>query len=344
MTSLLALIAMSLCSMDGALSAPGYRGPVSDHFDGERFINQDPIEHRSFTEFMRWMWNREAGDWREWTPAPPGPPPPGKVGRGRLRVTFVNHATVLVQMDGLNILTDPIWSERASPVAWIGPRRVRPPGIRFEDLPPIDVVILSHNHYDHFDTPTLRRLERAHRPLFVTGLGNGALLEGLDIDAGRIRELDWWQDTPLSAELRLHSVPAQHFSARGLWDRDVTLWTGYVLQGPAGVIYFAGDTGFGRHFAQIRKRFGPPRLAILPIGAYKPAWFMARVHTSPAEAVLAHDILGARASLPIHYGTFRLADDGQNEPLEALEKALDEHGEPRPQFLILKFGEGRDVP
>ena len=324
------------------LSGPHYRGPVSDHFDGRRFYNPSGIHHRSFGEFANWMLNRKPGVWRDWTSTPPGPPPPRRVTGGRLRVTFVNHATTLLQVDGLNILTDPIWSARASPFDWIGPRRVRPPGIRFQDLPPIDVVLISHNHYDHLDLSTLARLARTHDPLFVTGLGNGALLEAHGIH--KIRELDWWQSLRLDKDIVLHMTPAQHFSARGLFDRDATLWGGYYLAAPSGKIFFAGDTGMGPHFAQIRKRYGPPRLALLPIGAFRPVWFMARVHLSPADAVAAHKILGAGTSLGIHYGTFRLADDGQDEPRLKLAEALRASPAPKPRFWTLDFGEGRDVP
>jgi len=323
-----------------ALSGPGYQGPVSDHFDGKRFFNQAAIRHRSFGEFLRWMWHRQPGAWT-WIDAPPGPPPPPRVGPGRMRVTFVNHATVLLQMDGLNILTDPIWSERASPFSWIGPRRMRPPGIRFADLPPIDIVVVSHNHYDHMDLSTLRRLARDHHPRFIVGLGNRALLTAAGIE--RVRELDWWQSSG-AGPLTITSVPAQHFSARGLCDRDAALWTGFVLSGPSGKAYFAGDTGFGPHFRQIRERFGPVRLAMLPIGAYRPEWFMSRIHLSPRDAVRAHDTLGARTSLAIHYGTFRLADDGQQEPLQALQQALSNHNSPSLRFWSLGFGEGRYVP
>lgn len=326
------------------LSGPGYRGPVSDHFDGQRFVNVGPVAHRTFGELFRWMTTRQPGPWPDWIEAEPGPPPPPRVGSGQLRVTFVNHATVLLQMDGLNILTDPIWSERASPFNWIGPRRVRPPGIRFPDLPAIDAVLISHNHYDHLDIPTLRRLEQAHRPRFVAGLGNGALLREAGIPKRRITELDWWQATQLGKGVQLYFVPAVHFSARGLCDRDKALWGGHVLKGPAGTVYFAGDTGMGPHFAQIRARFGPLRLALLPIGAYQPAWFMARIHLSPAEAVAAHDLLGAATSLGIHYGTFRLADDGMDEPLRDLAAALARHNEPGPRFWTLDFGAGRMVP
>jgi L-ascorbate metabolism protein UlaG (beta-lactamase superfamily) len=335
---LAALVFILGCSLSG----PRYQGPPSDHFDGARFFNQQFVAHRSFSEFLRWMWIREPAEWEDRTNLPPGPPPPPRVGDGRLRVTFVNHATVLLQMDGLNILTDPIWSQRASPFSWLGPRRYRSPGIRFEDLPAIDVVVISHNHYDHLDLPTLKRLHRQHRPLFVVGLGNAALLKSAGID--KVKELDWWQELRVSRTVRLVSTPAQHFSARGLCNRDATLWAGYVIEGPAGAVYFAGDTGFGPHFAQIRQRFGLLRLAILPIGAYRPAWFMGRIHLSPAQAVRAHDVLAATTSLAMHYGTFRLADDGQDQPLRDLAAALDAHTNPKPRFWTLAFGEGQDVP
>lgn len=340
-TSILVLAGGALFAIGCALSGPHYQGPVSDHFDGRRFHNLAPLAHRSPADLLRWWWTRKPGPWREWTDAEPGPPPPQRVAGGRLRVTFVNHATVLLQMDGLNILTDPIWSERASPVAWAGPRRVRPPGIRFADLPPIDAVIVSHNHYDHLDLPSLKRLQQAHDPLFVVGLGNAALLRAAGID--KVRELDWWQSLALSASVRLSATPAQHFSARGLCDRDATLWAGYVLQGPAGAVYFAGDTGDGPHFEQIAQRFGPLRLALLPIGAYRPAWIMARVHLSPRAAVAAQRRLHAATAMGIHFGTFRLADDGQDKPLEALSAALAERGAGAP-FWVLDFGEGREVP
>ncbi|MES1172613.1 MAG: MBL fold metallo-hydrolase, partial [Bacteroidota bacterium] len=329
------------------LSGPGHGGPASDHFDGKTFHNLKDAPHGTLAAFLKWQLTRAQGPWSE-RPLSPLPPPPKRVARGELRVTFVNHATVLVQMDGMNLLTDPIWSERASPVSFVGPRRRHEPGIRFEDLPPIDVVTVSHAHYDHLDVPTLVRLAAAHHPRFFVGLGVGVLLRRAGIDS--VTELDWWQSEPLTgaaASVRIAGVPAQHFSNRGLFDRDTTLWLGYVLQGPAGVVYFAGDTGNGPHFAEIRRRFGPPRLAILPIGAYRPIWFMGPIHISPAEAVAAQEILGANTALGMHFGTFPLADDGQDEPVRDLNTALVAAGRgsaPRATFWTLAPGEGRVVP
>jgi len=197
---------------------------------------------------------------------------------------------------------------------------------------------VSHNHYDHLDLPTLQRLARTHDPLFLVGLGNGALLRKAGI--ARVRELDWWQSLAVGKGTRITAVPARHFSARGLCDRDATLWAGYVIHGSSGPVYFAGDTGYGVHFEQIRKRLGPPRLALLPIGAFRPEWFMAPVHLSPDDALRAMQTLRARHALAMHFGTFPLADDGMTEPVARLRKILANHPAPRPDFRILDFGAG----
>lgn len=320
------------------IAAPPYRGPRSDHFDGERFHNQDPAPH-SQGSFFKWMMNRERGPWRKWTDAPPGPPPPERVADG-LRITFINHATTLIQMDGVNILTDPIWSDRAFPLRRIGPKRHRPPGIRFDDLPPIDLVLVSHNHYDHLDLPTLERLAARNAPRIAVPLGTSALLARNEI--GRAEELDWWESRPVRGPVSVTLVPAQHFSARGFSDRNRNLWGGWVVTGPSGSVYFAGDTGWGPHFAEIRERLGPIRLALIPIGAFRPRWFMKPVHLGPDEAVRAHDVLAAGTSVAIHHGTFALGDDGETEPVTELKKALADGKERR--FWTLGFGEGRDVP
>lgn len=316
------------------IAAPRYIGPVSDHFDGEHFHNRELTEHREGS-VLKWMMERQRGFWPQWVDATPGPPPPRRAAAGQLRVTFINHATLLIQMDGLNILTDPIWSDRTSPVSWAGPKRHRPPGIRFDDLPPIDVVLVSHNHYDHLDLPTLQRLQQRDRPRIVTPLGNGALMRRYGIE-GAI-ELDWWQ-----RDGNVTLVPARHFCARAISDRDRNLWGGFVISSSAGGnVYFAGDTGWGAHFAEIGRRFAPIRAALLPIGAYLPRWFMQPVHIDPAQAVDAHLALGARTSIPMHYGTFALGDDGIDDPLRDLQSALAAKGA---SFTILENGEGRDLP
>jgi L-ascorbate metabolism protein UlaG (beta-lactamase superfamily) len=319
-----------------------FQGPLTDHFDGRRFHNAPTVSHGGWRDFLRWRRTSTPGPWRDWTEAPPGPPPTARVAKGELRVTFVNHATVLIQMDGLNVLTDPIWSYRCSPLSFIGPRRRRPPGLRFEDLPSIDAILVSHNHYDHLDLPTLRRLQAKGTPRLYTGLGNHDFLESRGI--GRSRELDWWEGVELAPGVTVHGVPAQHFSGRGLRDRDRSLWMGFVIGGPSGSVYFAGDTAFGPHFEEIRKRCGPVRLALLPIGAFQPEWFMGRVHLSPEQALEAHRVLGAGSSMAIHFGTFRLADDGEEIPAQRLRAAVLLHPDPKPNFWVPGFGESRDVP
>jgi L-ascorbate metabolism protein UlaG (beta-lactamase superfamily) len=318
------------------IAAPRYRGPRSDHFDGHRFHN-----HRdgwqSEGSFLKWQLTKKPGPWRDWIPSEPGPAPDRSVDGGRLRITWINHATLLVQMDGVNILTDPIWSERCSPVPFAGPKRHRAPGIRFEDLPPIDAVLVSHNHYDHLDLPTLRRLASSR---IFTPLGNSALIARAGIFSAR--DLDWWQSAPVRDGVTVTAVPAQHFCARSISDRNATLWGGFVISGPSGHVYFAGDTGWGDHFAEIATRFQPIRAAMLPIGAYLPRWFMKPAHIDPLEAVQAHLTLQAGTSIAMHYGTFHLGDDGEHEPAADLRRALKANGEPR--FLAVEHGQGVEIP
>jgi L-ascorbate metabolism protein UlaG (beta-lactamase superfamily) len=318
------------------VSTPPYRGPVSDHFDGRRFRNQRITAHNEFRDAARWAATRKQGVWSRYRDEPPGPPPPPRVDGNDIRVTFVNHTTVLLQTHGLNILTDPIWSNRCGPVSWFGPRRVRPPGIRFEDLPPIDVVLLSHNHYDHCDLPTLKRLTRTHKPRLLTPLGIKRFLERRGISV--LAELDWWQSADLGNGITATAIPARHFSGRGLFDRDRSLWAGFMIDTPGGQICFAADTGYAAHFAEIRERLGAPRLALLPIGAFRPEWFMSRVHMSPEQAIDAHRDLGAKTTVATHYGTFQLADDAETEPQERIAAAGVK------EFWVLGFGEGREVP
>ena len=318
------------------VAAPHHRGPVTDHFDGQRFHNHQS-GWQSQGSFLKWQMTKKQGPWPEWIESEPGPKPEERVDGGRMRVTWVNHATLLVQMDGVNILTDPIWSERCSPISFAGPKRHRAPGLRFEDLPPIDAVLVSHNHYDHLDVPTLRRLKGAR---VFTPLGNAALMARHGI--GGATDFDWWQEAPISDRVKVTLVPAQHFCARGMTDRDATLWGGFVISGPSGHAYFAGDTGWGKHFAEIAQKFGELRVAMLPIGAYLPRWFMKPAHISPAEAVDAHLALRARTSIAMHYGTFRLGDDGEAEPVDDLRATLAEKG--NPAVLAIEHGRGVDVP
>lgn len=318
------------------IASPPYRGPVTDHFDGRRFHNVDPVWEVEGS-FLKWQMTKQPGSWPKWIEEPPGPPPPARVDDGKVRITWVNHATLLVQMDGVNVLTDPIWSDRCSPVSFAGPKRHRAPGLRFEDLPPIDAVLVSHNHYDHLDLPTLRRFRG---PRIFTPLGNAALMKRGGVDGAH--DLEWWQEARINDRVKVTLVPAQHFCARAISDRDRTLWGGFVLSGPSGHVYFAGDTGTGKHFEEIGARFQPIRAALLPIGAYLPRWFMRPVHVSPEEAVDAHLALKARSSIAMHFATFHLGDDGYDAPERDLRVALAKKG--AAGFLVLKHGEGFEAP
>jgi len=248
-----------------------------------------------------------------------------------LLVTLVNHSTVLLQQCGGNILTDPIWSDRCSPLKFAGPRRHRLPGVDFEHLPPIHTVLLSHNHYDHLDVPTLRRLAARRVSQFVAPLGLRQFLESQNI--GPVHELDWGDSLAVRGAT-IHACPAFHFSGRGLFDRNRTLWSSYMIESDFGMSYFAADTAFGPHFAWIRERFGPPRVALLPIGAYEPRWFMSAVHMNPEDALEAHRILGAGTSIAIHHGTFQLADEAIDTPRRRLLKCA-----PPESFLVLDNGQ-----
>ena len=325
-------------------NAPPYRGPQSDHFDGARFRNLESTRHGTPGSLLKWMMNRDRGVWTS-VDAEPGPPPPARVHGDECRVTFVGHATLLVQVAGLNLLTDPVWAKRVGPKSMLGPKRYRPPGLRFEDLPPIDAVLLSHNHYDHLCEATTRRLAARHQPTVVTGLGNAQLLESFGVDDAR--DLDWWDHTTLdtgAGEVVVTAVPMRHFSGRGPGDRDRTLWCGLHVAHPSGAILFAGDTGYGAHFTQIRERLGAPRVALLPIGAYRPRFMMRAIHVEPSEAVQAHLDLGATTSVAMHFGSFPLADDGMDEPKRDLADALEAHALSKDAFRVLPHGEGVNLP
>ena len=249
---------------------------------------------------------------------------------------MVNHSTVLIQTEGTNILTDPIWSERASPFSWAGPRRKRCPGVRLEELPPIDIVLLSHNHYDHLDVPTLRVLAERGRTEFLVPLKVRRVLGANGI--GAVQELDWGQSASLGP-ITFTAVPATHFSARSLFDRNRTLWCGYAINAATGLVLFAADTALSDHFEAIRNAVGRPRVAFLPIGAYLPRWMMEPVHMSPEDAVKAAGMLGADVNIAIHHGTFQLADDAPDTPAMRLSQIEGGHA-----IRVLRNGESLQLP
>lgn len=317
----------------------GDRGPTSDHFDGRRFYNPSPIRH-SACDLLRWWRERDSQPWQRVEHFEPPPAPPQRLEHG-LRITWINHATLLIQTAGLNILTDPIFSERASPLSWAGPRRYHPPGVAFDALPAIDIVAVSHAHYDHLDRISIKRLIARFDPLFVVPLGLDAPIKRFG--GRRVVSRDWWQGLDLNERVRVTPTPARHWSRRGLFDRNRSLWAGFWFDTPAGAVYFAGDTGMGSHFQAIRQKLGAPRIALLPIGAYEPRWFMAPQHMNPADAVEAHQLLGADQSIGIHFATFKLTDEGQHAPAAALARARSEAGLAAERFIAPAFGQAVSI-
>jgi L-ascorbate metabolism protein UlaG (beta-lactamase superfamily) len=254
-------------------------------------------------------------------------------------VTWIGHATLLVQLEGVNVLTDPQWSPRASPVTFAGPKRLTPPPLAFEDLPPVHVVVISHDHYDHMDVATIRRLAAAHRPRFLVPLGIKAWLADIGITES-VEELDWW-DARTVRGLTFTCTPAQHFAQRTPWDMNRRLWAGWTIAGRERRLYFAGDTGYFDGFKEIAALLGPFDLAALPIGAYLPPIIMKPVHTDPRDALDAFADVGARALLPIHWGTFDLADEPVAEPPRLLEELARARGLGADRVWIFKHGETR---
>jgi L-ascorbate metabolism protein UlaG (beta-lactamase superfamily) len=276
--------------------------------------------------------------WPAQYPALPQDKPPARV--AGLRVSHIGHASFLIQTGGVNCLVDPVFSERASPVQFAGPKRANAPGVAFDDLPPIDVVLITHNHYDHLDLLSLARLHARDRPRMVMPLGNDVIVREAVPDA-RTEVYDWGGEALLSATARVTFVPSYHWSARGAFDRRMALWTSFVFTTPAGKVYHVGDTGYhdGALFRRHGQEHGPFRLAILPIGAYEPRWFMSDNHMNPHEAVQVLQSLGAQEAIGHHWGTFQLTNEGVERPLEALDEALRHAGLPAAIFRASRPGQ-----
>jgi L-ascorbate metabolism protein UlaG (beta-lactamase superfamily) len=317
----LAALLLVLACASGCWGGARYRGPDSDHFDGSRFSNLSGVERPSVRSEVFYHLFSGHGAWPDHVEVDPCDRPPKRVGRGELRYTWITHNTVLIQTDGMNILTDPIWSKRASPWRVSGPRRVSDPALAMDDLPPIDLILVTHNHYDHMDLPTLLELQERFHPRVLAGLGDDAYLRGKGL--ADVAGMDWW-DTARAGRLRVHFVPAQHFSGRGLGDANRSLWGGFVIESSWGRTYVVGDTGYGDFFRLIRRRIGTPDLTLIPIGVYEPRELMRLVHISPRDAVMAHVDLGSRRTVGIHYGTFSLGSEGYDDPVYDLAEALAE--------------------
>jgi L-ascorbate metabolism protein UlaG (beta-lactamase superfamily) len=310
---MLKLLCLGAALTLSSLSIASY--PISDHYNGSEFFNPGGNKLHSFFEIMKWKLSGTASPW------------PAKVvnktydfksiqSDQKAVVTFINHGTFLIQLKNLNILTDPIYSDRASPVSFAGPVRVREPGIQFDKLPRIDVVIISHNHYDHLDLDTLKKIKNKFNPLFLVPLGDMKLLKSEGIK--NVQEMDWWQNIDVKG-VGITFAPAQHWSARGLFDKCESLWGSYFVLSQEFKFYFAGDTGLGPHFKNIRNRLGIPDLALLPIGAYDPPHIMQHHHMNPEEAIQAHQDLESKFSIGMHFGTFQLTDEAYDEPMKRLE-------------------------
>jgi L-ascorbate metabolism protein UlaG (beta-lactamase superfamily) len=349
-----------------------HRAPASDHFDGNRFFNPGPAphagDHGGPQKFLnRWLGSDGRASWPAHVPVSPSKPP-ARVNGSEMRVTWIGHATVLIQTAGLNILTDPIWSERASPFSFVGPKRVRQPGVRFQDLPRIDLVLVSHNHYDHMDLPTLKRLWERDRPLIVTSLGNETILRREDIGlvpevetreppvATGVYGADWGDGITIAAKCAEGQRPCpppvdvrvmrnHHWSSRWGTDRNRALWSAFTVRLPGGNIFYAGDAGWGDgSWVKEAAAHGPYRLAIIPIGAYEPRDFMKTNHINPEEAVRIFEMLNPRAALGVHWGTFQLTFEPIDEPRQRLEALKRSRGIAPGRFVATEAGESFSVP
>lgn len=346
------LIALALTSCS---SSSKYYDPNKSNRTETGFRNNYPQPPRE--SFWKWQWERLLAG----VPKPPAnnyafpvvKPDVAWLAANRTTpsVTWIGHATALLQLSGKNVLTDPIFSERASPFSFIGPKRKVPVPVAIAELPHIDVVVISHNHYDHLDRASIEQLNRqaGGPPLFLVPLGVQEWMN--DLGVTNVREMDWWDKTA-QGNLDIYFVPATHWSARGLFDRSESLWGGWVFQdmqhqnGNVGErkqepfsVYFAGDTGYSKDFRDIGERFGRFDLALIPIGAYAPRWFMQNQHVDPQQAVMIHKDVRAKRSIGIHWGVFELADEPMDEPPKLLKEAVKEAGLPPEEFVTLKHGE-----
>jgi N-acyl-phosphatidylethanolamine-hydrolysing phospholipase D len=340
--SLMVVIMITLCISTAGCEVQAVK-PDKAHHTAHGFINPWLKEDHGFFKFLRWRWERL---WKDIPPSDSYHFPLAnndaeflRTNRTETTVTWIGHATLLLQVQGINILTDPQFSERASPVQWAGPKRVVPPGIALDSLPQIDAVIISHDHYDSLDTQSVTKLsqrEGGSKTLFFVPLGLKSWFTRLGIH--NVRELDWWDEYEIDS-LKIIATPMQHWSKRSPFSRNNHLWASWIIMSGDFRFYFGGDTGYSPHFQETGDKFGPFDLAALPIGAYEPRWFMKNHHINPEEAVQAHMDVRSKKSIAIHWGTFVLTDEPLDEPPVRLKKAMAEKGIPEDTFLVLKHGE-----
>lgn len=357
-------VAAALLLLSGCASVNVQLNPARPHHTPEGFKNNYLGNvNKSQGDFFRWQYQRLV----DGLPKPPKTPTPIVLpdltfiqGNGnpatsammQPAITWIGHATMLVQANGLNVLTDPMFSERASPIQSLGPKRVQAPGVSLAQLPPIDVVLISHNHYDHLDkTSVLALANRAQAAtLFIVPLGVKALFDDLGIN--NVKELDWWDSVNVKG-VEFNFTPVQHWSARGLGDRSQTLWGGWAVLGAQTHWYFSGDTGYSQDFADTQKRFADRQtaaqgggfdLALIAVGAYEPRWFMKDQHVNPAEAVQIHLDLKAKRSVGVHWGTFNLTDEPLDQPPKDLAVAVKERELAADAFTVMAVGETRVLP
>ena len=316
----------------------GLKVEPSDHYNGNKFVN--PTLKEPFSPGIKDIYEMAREGRPKWPDSIKNvctPQLKEQLKDEDFSITFINHATFLIQTAGLNIITDPVWAQRASPISWIGPKRVRKPGIDIDSLPHIDLILISHNHYDHLDLETLKIFNKKFSSQVLVPIGDKALVESVGFE--NVREMDWWDSLQVSPEIKITFTPQQHSSARGLFDRDRSLWGSYYIEFVNQNIFFGGDGGYSSHFVDIKNRLGAPDLAILGIGAYLPSSFMKAIHTSPAEAVQAHIDLEAKESIGMHYGTFQLASEEYHQPIDDLKTALDVEKISHDIFYTLQEGE-----
>jgi L-ascorbate metabolism protein UlaG (beta-lactamase superfamily) len=331
------LIIFQSCS---SFSVDDYEGKDTDYYYNHKFHNLKGEQMPDFWDFAPWLLTRRFQSWQKVDSLAQGPPPVKYAGDNNLLATWVNHATMLIQADSLNILTDPVWSETMGPFQYPGIERAIPPLIKFDDLPVIHVVLISHNHYDHLDLPTVKRLRDKCNPLFIVPLGNKKFLENNGIT--NVKEIGWWDSLNIDG-IKIFSVPAKHSANRWFFDSNRSLWCGYVISSKKGNSYFAGDTGWGQHFEMIKKRFGSFRLCMLPIGPIKPKALMHLIHLNPEDAVKVHKLLEPDLSIGIHYLTFPQGEDQIYEPVLELFEELKKNNISPQKFILVNTGKSINI-